>query len=47
MTSPQNECKDWFEESRQAQAHTRPLRHKADRLVTGVLLKLWSVVVCY
>jgi len=24
-----------FEESRQAQADSRPLRHKADRLMTG------------
>ncbi len=37
-------CQGWFEESRQAQAGIRPLRHKADRLVTGAL-KLCSVVV--
>ena len=44
VKSPQNERKGRFEESRQAQAITRPLRHKAYRLVTGVL-KLCSVVV--
>ncbi len=44
VKGPQNERKGRFEESRQAQADTRPLRHKADRLVTGGL-KLCSVVV--
>ncbi len=39
-----NVCQGWFEESRQAQAGMRPLRHKADRLVTCAL-KLCSVVV--
>jgi len=42
VKSPQNVCQGWFEESRQAQAGIRPLRHKADRLVTAALLWLFA-----
>ena len=44
VKSPQNVCLGLLKDSSQAQAGTRPLRHKADKLVTGAL-KLCSLVV--
>ncbi len=37
IRSPQNVCGSLSEDSTQAQANTRPLRHKANRLVSGAL----------
>ena len=37
IRGPQNMWGSWSEDSTQAQANTRPLRHKAKRLVTGAL----------
>ena len=44
VSSPQNVCRSLSVDLTQAQADTRPLMHKANRLVTRVLKLSLSVV---
>ena len=46
VKSPQNVCLGLLKDSSQAQAGTRPLRHKADKFLTDTLKLCLLIVRC-